>query len=232
MYRLILMLVLLSFLIIISLISSFTNSDKSYDLKNSNIVYTSNGYIDNVENVRSLLSEKQFQNLIKDNEILKVETKLKDIKSLENIDIYFNDKNEIGIKLIDRTPIAYLKDSNSLIDINAKVFEKHQSKNDSLPVIKGNITELQIQKIINVISAFEKDKFFKNKLKEIWFNNDHLYVTIKNLDLDLNLGDQKKIENKLKMLKGFYVYQIKNLNKNIYKQLDLVYNNRLVAIKK
>ena len=50
--------------------------------------------------------------------------------------------------------------------------------------------------------------------------------------MDLNLGDQKKIENKLKMLKGFYVYQIKNLNKNIYKQLDLVYNNRLVAIKK
>ena len=232
MYRLIIMLGLLSLLIFIGLLGSFTNSEKSYDLKNHNIVYTSNGFIDNKEIVKSLISEKEFQKLIKDNEFVKVETKLKKIKSIENIDIYFNDKKEIGIKLTDRTPIAYLKDSNSLVDINGKVFEKDQSKNDSLPIINGNISELQILKIINVISAFKKDNFFKNKLKKIWFKNDQLYVRIKNLDLDVKLGNQNKIKDKLKMLKGFYVYQIKNLNKKIYKQLDIVYENRLVAIKK
>ena len=56
------------------------------------------GFIDNKEIVKSLISEKQFQNLIKDNEFVKVETKLKEIKSIENIDIYFNYKNELGIK--------------------------------------------------------------------------------------------------------------------------------------
>jgi len=232
MYRLIIMLGLLSSLILMGLISSFNYSEKSYDLKTNNILYRSNGFIDNKEIVKSLISEKQFQNLIKDNEFVKVETKLKEIKSIENIDIYFNDKNELGIKLIDRTPIAYLKDLNSLIDINGKVFEKEQSKNDSLPKINGNISEHQILKIINVISAFKKDKFFENKLKEIWYKNDHLYVRIKNLELDVNLGNQNKIIYKLKMLKGFYAYQLKNINQIKYKQLDLVYNDRLVAIKK
>ena len=232
MYRLIIMLGLLSSLIFMGLISSFNYSEKSYDLKTYNILYTSNGFIDNQEIVKSLISEKQYQNLIKNNEFVKVETKLKEIKSIENIDIYFNDKNELGIKLIDRTPIAYLKDLNSLIDINGKVFEKEQSKNDSLPSINGNISEQQILKIINVISAFKKDKFFENKLKEIWYKNDHLYVRIKNLELDVNLGNQTKIIDKLKMLKGFYAYQLKNINQIKYKQLDLVYNDRLVAIKK
>ncbi len=232
MYRLIIMLGLLSSLIFMGLISSFNYSEKSYDLKTNNILYTSNGFIDNKEIVKSLISEKQFQNLIKDNEFVKVETKLKEIKSIENIDIYFNDKNELGIKLIDRTPIAYLKDLNSLIDINGKVFEKGQSKNDSLPSINGNISEQQILNIINVISAFKKDKFFENKLKEIWYKNDHLYVRIKNLELDVNLGNQNKTIDKLKMLKGFYAYQLKNINQIRYKQLDLVYNDRLVAIKK
>ncbi len=232
MYRLIIMLGLLSLLIFIGLISSFTYSEKSYDLKTNNIVYTSNGFIDNKEIVKSLISEKQFQNLIKDNEFVKLETKLKEIKSIESIDIYFNDKNELGIKLIDRTPIAYLKDSNSLIDINGKVFEKEQPKNDSLPTINGNISEQQILKIIDVISAFKKDKFFENKLKEIWFKNDHLYVRIKNLELDVKLGNQDKIIYKLKMLKGFYAFQLKNINQIKYKQLDLVYNDRIVAIKK
>jgi len=232
MYRLITMLGLLSLIIIMGLLSSFTYNKTSYDLKSNNIEYISKGFIDNREIVKSLISEKQFQNLIKDNEFVKVEKKLKEIKSIESIDIYFNYKNELGIKLIDRTPIAYLKYSNSFIDINGNIFKKEKPKNYSLPSINGNISEQQILKILNVITAFKKDKFFDNKLKEIWFKNDHLFVRIKNLELDVKLGNHNKIIDKLKMLKGFYVYQLKNKNKKKYKQLDLVYNDRLVAIKK
>jgi len=232
MYRLIIMLGLSSLIIFMVLLSSFTINETSYYLKSNNIDYTSKGFIDNKEIVKSLISQKQFQNLIKDNEFVKVETKLKEIKSIKNIDIYFNDKNELGLKLIDRTPIAYLKDSNSFIDINGNIFKKEQSKNYSLPSINGNVSEQQILKILNVISAFKKDKFFDNKLKEIWLKNDHLYVRIKNLDLDVKLGNHNKIIDKLKMLKGYYAYQLKNKNKKKYKQLDVVYNDRLVAIKK
>ena len=158
--------------------------------------------------------------MIKDNDFLEVETKLKEIKSIENIDIYYNDKNELKIKFTDRTPIAYLKDSNSLIGINGNVFKNEQTRNDSLPSINGNISQQQILKILNVISAFKKDKFFKNKLKEIWFKNDHLYVRIKNLDLDVNLGNQNRINDKLKMLKAFYAYKSKKINHKNYKQID------------
>ena len=232
MYRLIIMLGLLSLLVFLGLLSSFYNTETSYDLKSDNIEYISMGFIDNKEIVKSLISEKQFQNLIKNNELVKVETKLKEIKSIENIDIYFNDKNELGIKFNDRTPIAYLKDSNSLVDINGNIFKKEQTKNYSLPSINGNISEQQILEILNVISAIKKDKFFENKLKEIWFKNDHLYMRIKTLELDVRLGNQNKINDKLKMLKGFYIYKSKKVNHINYKQIDLVYNNRLVAIKK
>ena len=232
MYRLIIMLGLLSLLVFLGLLSSFYNTETSYDLKSDNIEYISMGFIDNKEIVKSLISEKQFQNLIKNNELVKVETKLKEIKSIENIDIYFNDKNELGIKFNDRTPIAYLKDSNSLVDINGNIFKKEQTKNYSLPSINGNISEQQILEILNVISAIKKDKFFENKLKEIWFKNNHLYMRIKTLELDVRLGNQNKINDKLKMLKGFYIYKSKKINNMNYKQIDLVYNNRLVAIKK
>ena len=57
-------------------------------------------------------------------------------------------------------------------------------------------------------------------------------MRIKNLELDVKLGNQNKINDKLKMLKGFYIYKSKKINHINYKQVDLVYNNRLVAIKK
>jgi hypothetical protein len=34
------------------------------------------------------------------------------------------------------------------------------------------------------------------------------------------------------MLKGFYIYQFNSSLNKKYKQVDLVYNNRLIAIKK
>ena len=210
------MLGLLSLLILMGLLSPFTHTETNFVLKSNNMIYKSNGFIDNKEIVKSLISKKQFQKLIKDNELVKVETKLKEIKSIENIDIYFNNKNELGIKLIDRTPIAYLKGSNSFIDINGKTFKKEQHKNDSLPIINGHISEQQILKIIKVVSVFKKDKFFKNKLKEIWFKDNNLFVRIKNLELDIKLGDHNKIIGKIKMLKGFYAYHLKNISqKNI-----------------
>ena len=52
------------------------------------------------------------------------------------------------------------------------------------------------------------------------------------MNLDIKLGNENKIIDKLKMLKGFYAYQLKNIDQEKYKQLDLVYNDRLVAIKK
>jgi len=214
------------------LLSSLTNTEKSYDLKSNNILYISNGFIDNKKIVKSLISEKKFQNLIKDNQFLEVETKLNEIKSIQKIDIYFNEKNELEIKLIDRIPVAFLKHSNSFIDINGNVFNKEQPRNDSLPLISGKMSEQKNLKILNVLSAFKKDKFFENKLKEIWFEDDHLYVRIKNLDLDIKLGNQNRINDKLKMLKGFYAYKSKKIDHKNYKQIDLVYNNRLVAIKK
>ena len=76
MYRLIIMLGLLSLLIFMGLFSSFSYTENSYDLKINNIEYISEGFIDNKEIVKSLISKKQFQNLIKDNEFVKVEKKL------------------------------------------------------------------------------------------------------------------------------------------------------------
>ena len=84
-----------------------------------------------------------------------------EIKSIENIDIYLNYKNELGIKFTDRTPIAYLKDSNSLIDINGNVFKKEQPQNYSLTSINGDISQQQISEILNVISAFKKKDYLQ-----------------------------------------------------------------------
>ena len=62
MFRLIIMLGLLSLLLFMGLLSPFYYNEISYDLKSQNIEYKSMGFIDNKETIKSLISEKKFQN--------------------------------------------------------------------------------------------------------------------------------------------------------------------------
>ena len=44
--------------------------------------------------------------------------------------------------------------------------------------------------------------------------------------------NKNKMNKKLEMLKGFWIYKIENKGNETYKQIDLVYDNQLIAIKK
>ena len=74
--------------------------------------------------------------------------------------------------------------------------------------------------------------FFKNKLEFISLKGDDIYLNIKDFDFDIRFGNEFQLTNKLNKLKGFYLYQFNDLSNKKYKQVDLVYNNRLIAIKK
>ena len=67
--------------------------------------------------------------------------------------------------------------------------------------------------------------------KSISLKGDDIYLNITGFDFDIRFGNEFQLKNKLNMLKGFYIYQVDNLSNKKYKQVDLVYNKRLIAIK-
>lgn len=231
MNSLIKMLVLVILFISSTLFSSFIDNNNGLE-KYGNINYTNTGYFNNKKVVDSLIRGKDLSDLINTNEFQKVENELEKIKSIKNVDVYLNSYLELEIDIIDRLPIAFLRESNSYLDFSGVIIEKNDSVYDSLPQIKGVLREGEVYKILKVISVLDKDKFFQNNLESLRFEEGDIYLNIKNFDLDIRLGNEFQLKNKLKMLKGFYMYQFNNSINKKYKQIDLVYNNRLIAIKK
>ena len=231
MSSLIKMLVLVTLFISSTLFSSFIENNNGLE-KYGNINYTGTGYFNNKKIVDSLIRGKDLSDLINTNEFQKVENELEKIKSIKNVDVYLNSYLELEIDIIDRLPIAFLRESNSYLDFSGVIIEKNDSVYDSLPQIKGVLREGEVYKILKVISVLDKDKFFQNKLESLYFEEGDIHLNIKNFDLDIRLGNEFQLKNKLKMLKGFYMYQFNNSINKKYKQIDLVYNNRLIAIKK
>ena len=80
--------------------------------------------------------------------------------------------------------------------------------------------------------AFNEDVFLNQKLEKLWFVKDELFLKLNNYQFDIRFGDNIKIKKKLEMLKGFCLYNMEKKESEAYKQIDLVYNNQLIAIKK
>ena len=228
MTSLIKMFVLIIILSSSALISLLTDHNNYLDI---NINYLSTGYFDNKKVVDDLIGNKEISDLINLNEFQKVENELEKIKSIKSIDVYRNNYLQLEIDIIDREPLAFIRELNSYIDSSGVIIQKYNSSIDSIPEIEGILTDGEEFKILKVITALENDNFFENKLKSISLKGDDIYLNITGFDFDIRFGNEFQLKNKLNMLKGFYIYQLNNSSNKKYKQVDLVYNNRLIAIK-
>jgi len=228
MTSLIKMFVLIIILSSSAMISLLTDHNNYLDI---NINYLSTGYFDNKKVVDDLIGNKEISDLINLNEFQKVENELEKIKSIKSIDVYRNNYLQLEIDIIDREPLAFIRELNSYIDSSGVIIQKYNSSIDSIPEIEGILTDGEEFKILKVIAALENDNFFENKLKSISLKGDDIYLNITGFDFDIRFGNEFQLKNKLNMLKGFYIYQLNNSSNKKYKQVDLVYNNRLIAIK-
>ena len=228
MTNLIKMFVLIILLSSSGLMSSFTDNNNYLDI---NINYLSTGYFDNEKVVDSLIRNKELSDLINLNEFQKVEKELEKIKSIKSIDVFRNNYLQLEIDITDREPIVFIRELNSYMDSSGVIIKKYNSSINSIPEIKGILNDGEEFKILKVITALENDDFFENKLKSISLKGDDIYLNITGFDFDIRFGNEFQLKNKLNMLKGFYIYQLNNSSNKKYKQVDLVYNNRLIAIK-
>ena len=228
MTSLIKMFVLLILLSSSALISLLTDHNNYLDIK---INYLSTGYFDNKKIVDDLIRNKEVSDLINLNDFQKVEKELEKIKSIKSIDVYRNNYLQLEIDIKDREPIAFIRELNSYMDSSGVIIKKHNSSIDNIPEIKGILPDGEEFKFLKVIAALENDDFFESKLKSISLKGDDIYLNIKGFDFDIRFGNEFQLKNKLNMLKGFYLYQFNNSSNKKYKQVDLVYSNRLIAIK-
>ena len=82
-------------------------------------------------------SEKK--KLINNNEFQKVENELKKINSIKDIEVYRKNNIELGFKISDREPIAYILNSNSFLDNSSILIDRVDKVIDSLPKIYGSL---------------------------------------------------------------------------------------------
>jgi cell division protein FtsQ len=214
------------------LLSSFIE----YDNYESNTEYNVYYAFDNLYNTQPLIdiimTDKSNIELLKANKLNEIESKLYEIESVNEANIFRDFNFNLSINIVEREPLAYYEKNDSYIDLSGEIIKRNKELDDRLPILSGETTKNNIKIVVDVIKAFNEDIFLKKELEKIWFNEDELFLKLNSFQFDIRFGNNNKMNKKLEMLKGFCIYNMENKGNETYKQIDLVYDNQLIAIKK
>ena len=181
--------------------------------------------------IDSILKNDEMIDLVDKRKTHIIEKKLSEIKTIDNVNVYINSHFGLTIDVKEREPLVYSILLDSYIDSKGIIFKKN-NKIDEVPNLLGSFDNKRINEVLNITKTLNEDEVFAQKLQYIWFNELDLFIKFKNSDLNIRLGDDKKIKNKINKLKGFFLFSTEKLDNNNYQQIDLVYENQLIAIKK
>lgn len=223
------MLSLISFMI---LLSSFIEYDNHESITKYNVYYPFENLYNNELIIDSIMTNKSNIELIKANKLNEIESKFYEIESIYKANIFRDFNFNLLIQIEERQPLAYYEKKDSYIDLSGKIIKRNKKLDDRLPTLLGNLSINNIKVVVDVIKAFNEDVFLNQELKRIWFNEDELFLKLNSFQFDIRFGDNNKMNKKLEMLKGFCIYNLENKGNETYKQIDLVYDNQLIAIKK
>lgn len=177
-----------------------------------------------------------------------LEKKIKAHPTVKNAEVYTKINGILAIKLEQRKPIVrvmplfgknfYIGFEGSLMPVSkigtARVLVvngnlKFNYKNNRITIKDTSITET-LKDIYEISKEISKDDFLKAQIEQIFVKKNGEYELIPTVGNHIVLlGEINNYKKKLKYLKHFYLYVLKNEGWRKYKYISLKYNNQLVC---
>ena len=227
---------LLGLVVFLYALSSFKNNSRPVSSVNVQFTGEDNVFITS-EMVNKLLiqSQKKLYFLPKDAIDLKeMEFLLESNDMIKSAQVYLTVNGEVRVKVEQKRPIARV-DSDDVFYIDEDGFRMPLSSQHSarVPLAYGIVDEADLETVYKVALTVYKDSFLKTYVTEIHQNeNKEISLKLRLLDFEVLVGTLDNLEIKLQNLKAFYQKAKKDTMLDVYKSVNLQFDNQVVCTKK
>ena len=227
---------LLGLVVFLYALSSFKNNSRPVSSVNVQFTGEDNVFITS-EMVNKLLiqSQKKLYFLPKDAIDLKeTEFLLESNDMIKSAQVYLTVNGEVRVKVEQKRPIARV-DSDDVFYIDEDGFRMPLSSQHSarVPLAYGIVDEADLETVYKVAMTVYKDSFLKTYVTEIHQNeNKEISLKLRLLDFEVLVGTLDNLEIKLQNLKAFYQKAKKDTMLDVYKSVNLQFDNQVVCTKK
>jgi cell division protein FtsQ len=153
---------------------------------------------------------------------------------IKSAQVYLTVSGVLMAKVEQKVPIARVQNSE-VFYIDDQGFRMPLSTQHSarVPVVYGIVEEEDLKRVFKLALTAYNDTFLKTYLTEIHQNkNKEISLKLRLLDFEVSVGNIDNLEVKLKNLKAFYQKAKKDNMLDIYKSVNLQFDNQVVCTKK
>ena len=213
--------------------SNYFNNNRL--IKDIDVVIQSNSsfYIstDSIKN-----SIKRYIYTTKDSiSITKIEDELDKNTFVEKSQVYTTVGNKLFVNVKQKEPVARVITNDSIfyLDKNSNFMSLSKLHSADVPIIFGFNQFSDLDYLTKISLMIRDDKFLNQNITQIIINdNQEINLKLNGLNTVIGLGHNNKLEKKIQNLKAFYNRAVRKNDIEKYKEVNLQFENQVVAVKK
>ena len=135
---------------------------------------------------------------------------------------------------MQKDPIARLitKDSIFYLDKNSKFMSLSKLQSVNVPIVLGYGDKGDLEFLTKISLQIRDDSFLKENVSKIIIKDHKISLKLRGYQSLVLVGNNFRLEKKIQNLKAFYMRAKEENNLNDYKEVNLQFENQVVAIKK
>ena len=141
---------------------------------------------------------------------------------------------KLNVNINQKEPIARLitKDSVFYLDRNSNFMSLSKLQSVKVPIVFGFDPETDLEYLTKISLLIKEDSFLQSNISQILVNDNNISLKLRGYQVSILIGEKIKLKNKIKNLKAFYLRANEENNLNSFKDLNLQFDNQVVAVKK
>jgi cell division protein FtsQ len=164
-----------------------------------------------------------------------LETTVRSHPMVENAAVFLTIDGSLKTKIKQRTPIArVISENNSYyIDKQAKMMPLSPNHAARVPIISGRISETDIKKIFELVTAVSNNEFLNKQIVGIRKKENGEFILDTRLsDQQVLVGKAEGLKQKFKNLTAFYRKAQKDNTITDYSMINIKFDNQVVCTKR
>ena len=189
------------------------------------------------EMVNKLLIQNQehLYNVPKDNLDLKeMELLIESNDMIKSAQVYLTVKGEVRTKIEQKQPIARVYSNTTFyIDEDGLWMPLSPQHSARVPLVTGIVEKEDLEAVYAMALKVYTDPFLKTYITEIHQNeNKEISLKMRLLEFEILVGTLENLDKKMNNLKAFYQKAKKDKVLDVYKSVNLQFDNQVVCTKK
>ena len=167
--------------------------------------------------------------------ITKIEDELDKNTFVEKSQVYTMVGNKLFVHVKQKEPVARVITNDSIfyLDKNSNFMSLSKLHSADVPIIFGFNQFSDLGYLTKISLMIRDDKFLNQNISQIIINdNQEINLKLSGLNTFIELGYNNKLEKKIQNLKAFYNRAIRKNDIEKYKEVNLQFENQVVAVKK